>query len=127
MIESGGKYIVAVIVQPDSDKPHFAGPAFVRVGSESKKASEVQFDELITSRTNKARPLLEAMRKGEVVSVVLWNFGNRSIINCKVIERTPQLAVFQAESGDLISGDYEQILLGRAAAGRQLRVEIRHL
>jgi hypothetical protein len=127
VIESGGKHVVAVIVQPDSNRPHFAGPAYVRVGSESTKANEILFDELIVSRMNKARPLLEAMRKGEVVSVVLWHFGNRSILNCKVIECTPHLAVFQPESGGPFSGDYEQILLGRAADGKQLRVDFRHL
>jgi predicted HTH transcriptional regulator len=34
VIESDGKHVVAVIVQPDHNKPHFAGPAYVRVGSE---------------------------------------------------------------------------------------------
>jgi len=127
VIESSGKHVVAVIVQPDHNRPHFAGPVNVRVGSESTKANEILFDELIASRMNKVRPLLEAMRKGEVVSVVLWNFGNRSIMKSKVIECTPHLAVFQPESGGPFSGDYEQILLGRAADGKQLRVEIRHL
>ncbi|HEX7333210.1 MAG TPA: ATP-binding protein [Pyrinomonadaceae bacterium] len=127
VIESGGKHVVAVIVQPDHNRPHFAGPAYVRVGSESIKANEILFDELIASRMNKARPLLEAMRKGELVSVVVWHFGNRSILNCKVIDCTAHLAVFQPESGSPFSGDYEQILLGRAADGKQLRVEIRHL
>jgi Schlafen, AlbA_2 len=126
-IESNGKRIVAVIVQPDHNRPHFAGPAYVRIGSESPKANDRLFGELIASRMSKGRALLEAMRKSEVVSVVLWQFGNRSIINCKVIECTPHLAVFQPESGGTISGDYEQILLGRAADGKQLRVEIRHL
>jgi hypothetical protein len=127
VIESDGKQIVAVIIQPDHNRPHFAGPAYVRVGSESPKANELLFDELIASRMSKARPLLDAMRTRETVSVILWHFGNRSIVDCTVVEVTPHLAVFHPLSGGPISGDYEQILLGRAADGKQLRVEIRHL
>jgi len=126
-IESNGKRILAVIVQPDHNRPHFAGPAYVRVGSESPKANEVLFDELIASRMSKARPLLDAMRKGESVSVMVWHFGNFNVLDCTVIEVTPHLAVFQPLSGNPISGDYEQILLGKAGDGKQLRVEIRHL
>jgi hypothetical protein len=127
-IESNGKRIVAVIVQPDHNRPHFAGPAYVRVGSQSLKANEALFDELIASRTSKARPILEAKRKGELVSVIIWHFGNRSApVDCTVVECTPLLAVFQPQSGGPISVDYEQILLGKAADGKQLRVEIRHL
>lgn len=128
VIESDGVHIVAVIVRPDHNRPHFAGPAYVRVGSESRKASESEFDQLIASRISKARPLLEAKLKGELVSVSQWHFGNRSSPqDCTVIECTPVLAVFQPNSGGPISGDYDRLRLGRAADGKQLSVEILHL
>lgn len=125
VVESDGKHVVAVIVQPDHNGPHFAGPAYVRVGSESIKASEFAFEELLASRNSKARPLLDAQRKGEVVSVSIRIFGTRSAPqDCTVVECTPLLAVFQPKSGELISGDYEHMRLGRAADGKQLSVEI---
>ena len=125
VIESEGKRVVAVIVQPDHNRPHFAGPAYVRVGSESIKASERQFDELMASRVSKARPLLEAKRKGELVSVSQWAYGIRSTPeDCAVVECTPVLAVFQPKSGGPISADYEGMRLGRAGDGKQLSVQI---
>jgi hypothetical protein len=130
VVESGGKHVVAIIIRPDHNGPHFAGPAYVRVGSESPRASEAVFEELIASRVSKARPLLEAKRKGERVSVCLWPFGfndhiMRSIpMDCAVIECTPLLAVFQPSVGGAISGDYERMRLSKAADGKQLKVDI---
>ena len=62
-----GKIVVAVVVPPSDAKPHFAGPAYVRVGSESPKASSQQYEELILSRVDKAREILT--HKHEVFSV----------------------------------------------------------
>src|SRR6266542_2510502 len=127
VVESEGKHVVAVIVQPDHNRPHFAGPAFVRVSSESVKASEQVFEDLIATRSSKARPLLEAMRKGELVSVSVWIFGNRSTPqDCKIVECTPWFAVFQPNSGGPIPADFECVRLGRASDGKQLSVEITH-
>src|SRR5438270_3560686 len=69
VIGANGKRVIAVMVQASHNKPHFAGPAFIRSGSQSKKASEEVFNQLVASRISKARPLLEAMRTGERVIV----------------------------------------------------------
>jgi hypothetical protein len=45
-----GKDVVAVVVSASRDKPHFAGPAYVRQGSESVKASKRLFDEMVDVR-----------------------------------------------------------------------------
>ena len=132
VVECEGKHVVAVIVQPDHNRPHFAGPAYVRVGSESVRASESQFEELIASRNSKARALLEAKRKGELVSVSLWPMGFNDYImrgipeDCLVVECTAQLAVFQPRSGGAISGDYERLRLSKTPDGKQLRVDVAH-
>lgn len=127
VVESNGRHVVAVIVEADHNRPHFAGPAFVRVGSESVSASERLFQELVASRNSKARPLLEAKRKGEVVSVSQWHFGTRSAPqDCTVVECTPWFAVFEPKSGGRVSGDYDLLVLGRAADGKQLSVQIKH-
>lgn len=51
VIEEDNIHIVAVIIVASSEKPHFAGPAYIRVGSQFQKASPRLFRELI-ARTN---------------------------------------------------------------------------
>lgn len=64
----GDKAVVAVVIPPSAAKPHFTGPAYVRVGSESPKASPQQFEELILSRIDKAREILK--HKNDVFTVL---------------------------------------------------------
>jgi hypothetical protein len=52
------KVVVAVIVPASSQRPHFAGQAFVRRGSESVTASAEQYEELMLSRNDKCREIL---------------------------------------------------------------------
>ena len=68
VISVDGKDVVAVIVPHSSTRPHFAGPAYVRVGSESVAASAPQYEELIASRHSLANRLLGL--KGGVVTVL---------------------------------------------------------
>ncbi len=68
VLETGGKYVVAVIVPASTNRPHFTGGAFVRVGSESKRASEAQFNEVILSRDDLRRQILQHKMNG-IVSV----------------------------------------------------------
>lgn len=64
------KSVIAVIVPSSKTKPHFAGPAYVRVGSESVEASEAVYNELITERLAKCRLMLQAKRRKEIVTVI---------------------------------------------------------
>jgi hypothetical protein len=50
--------IVAVVVPFSTNRPHFAGHAFVRQGSESVEASREIFNELIASQNDKAQRIL---------------------------------------------------------------------
>jgi hypothetical protein len=52
-----GRSCIAVIVPGSDERPHFAGRAFVRVGTQTKDASAEQFAELIASRSSKAREI----------------------------------------------------------------------
>lgn len=54
-----GKPFLAVIVRGSPERPHFAGPSFVRKGSESVNASEEQFSSLIAERSGKSREILK--------------------------------------------------------------------
>ena len=49
--------VVAVVVPNSRNRPHFSGPAYVRVGAESVVASTEQYEELITSRHETCRVL----------------------------------------------------------------------
>lgn len=53
VIDDGSLNFVAVIFAPSKKKPHFSGAAYVRRGSQSVKANEEQFDQLIASRNEK--------------------------------------------------------------------------
>jgi predicted HTH transcriptional regulator len=59
ILKDNGRQFLAVVVPGSGNKPHFAGPSYVRVGSESRLASEQQFTELIASRTSKAGEILK--------------------------------------------------------------------
>lgn len=52
------KTVVAVAISASDERPHFTGPAYVRVGSESVNASAEQYENLIASRNSKAGAIL---------------------------------------------------------------------
>jgi predicted HTH transcriptional regulator len=62
------KAIVAVVIPPSTQRPHFSGPAYMRQGSESVAANEKAYEELIASRHDKCRVLLGW--RNNVVSVL---------------------------------------------------------
>ena len=68
IIEENGRLALAVIFPHSKKQPHFAGPAYVRVGSESIPATEQKFNEMIARRNSKANKLLD--HKGELVTVM---------------------------------------------------------
>jgi hypothetical protein len=68
VVRDNGIEVIAVVVEYSPDRPHFAGHAFIRVGSETKKASQELLDELIASRCDKTRRILRD--KGQVVTTV---------------------------------------------------------
>ena len=48
-------------------RPHFAGQSFIRVGSETRKASESQFAELVAQRQTKSYEILRW--KGQDITI----------------------------------------------------------
>lgn len=120
------KSVIAVVVRASTERPHFAGPAYVRKGHESVKANDSQFDELIASRISVARPLLEAKHKGERVIVFDYQMGRNMgcmTHSCAVMECTAVYAVFHSQSNGMeISADLREIRVSKHRDG--LRVEI---
>ncbi len=69
-----GKDIVAIVVSASKDRPHFAGPAYVRQGSESVKASKRLFDEMVDARHSRVQAVL---RMREVPAITVIGLGHR--------------------------------------------------
>lgn len=72
----GDKKIVAVVIPSSNAKPHFTGPAYVRVGSESPKASPQQYEELILNRIDKTREILKHKNKIFTVIGISYKLGS---------------------------------------------------
>lgn len=68
VLDVEGKAIVAVVIPPSKNTPHFSGPAFVRRGSESVAASPELFEELILSRNDKVAAILQM--RNTLISVI---------------------------------------------------------
>jgi hypothetical protein len=62
-LTSQGNSCVAVIVPGSAERPHFAGRSFVRVGTQTKEASDEQFAALVASRSSKARAIQDWIGK----------------------------------------------------------------
>lgn len=56
---------IATVVFGSPLRPHFSGPSYVRVGPETRNASEQQYDDLIAQRSSKVRALQKL--KGEPI------------------------------------------------------------
>lgn len=68
IISEGGRQALAVIIPGSVLRPHFAGLAYVRRGSETHEASEEQFADLIAQRSSKSALILKS--KGETATVI---------------------------------------------------------
>ena len=72
-LEVGGKSVVAIVVGPSADRPHFTGPAFVRQGSESVKASKRLFDEMVDARHSTVAAILRLVG----TTITVFGIGHR--------------------------------------------------
>ena len=67
ILRKDGLEFLAVLIPGSSARPHFAGPSYVRVGPETKKASESQYSEMLAQRQAKSFEILQW--KGKLVTV----------------------------------------------------------
>lgn len=104
------KKVVAVVIPPSMSKPHFSGPAFVRVGSESPKASSQQYEELILSRVDSAREILKHKHEIFTVTGIAYKLGSnkplsdssyRETRECRLTRCTGHLVSFEDISSGL--------------------------
>ena len=102
--------IVAIVIPASGSKPHFSGPAYMRVGSESPKASSQQYEELILSRVDKPREILKHQREVFTVIGIAYRLGSnepmsdsayRETRECRLTSCTGHLASFEDISSGL--------------------------
>jgi hypothetical protein len=77
VVEFDAKRVLAVEVAHSKDKPHFAGPAYIRSGSRSPKAPDSVYRDLLTSHCSKAGELLRWKNTAVTVRVINKKLGNR--------------------------------------------------
>lgn len=70
------KTVVAVVIRASGERPHFTGPAYVRVGSESVNASADQYEKLIASRNGKTGAILRMALQPITVEAICRRFEN---------------------------------------------------
>jgi hypothetical protein len=59
VLVEGSRSYLCVIVPGSAQRPHFSGAAYVRIGSETVKASQQQFELLIAERNSKVYRILQ--------------------------------------------------------------------
>ncbi len=59
IMRKDGQEFLAVLVPGSPVKPHFAGHSYVRMGPETKKASEFQYSEMLAQRQSKPYEILK--------------------------------------------------------------------
>lgn len=92
VLKCDGKEFLAVIVPGSKDGPHFAGPSYVRDGSETIVASREQFARLIAKRSDPARKILEWQGK-EITVIFLRKGGTVSSPKPRRVEDCDQFYV----------------------------------
>jgi hypothetical protein len=123
VLEVEGKYVVAIVIPPSDQKPHFTGAAYVRVGSESVAASPQQLDELVASRNDKCRQILKLKGKGPVtVRAIGYKLGSNKRLadshyvegaECVVMECNAQVVrLHNSAAGVNYSESVERVDLG---------------
>jgi hypothetical protein len=91
VLSDGDRQCIAIIIPGSENRPHFAGPSYLRFGSETKVASESQFDSLIAERQSKPYEILRW--KGKQVSVHYMH-TDRQVPMLGPIRTTEVLTVF---------------------------------
>lgn len=110
----GEKGCLAVVIPGSENRPHFAGKSYIRVGPETREASESQFDALVASRFSKTREIQAWI--GKEISLT-WKMPNgrgytqadRPGIIC-VESCSPHYATFRSDSPDGVNNVYSEPL-----------------
>jgi hypothetical protein len=123
VLEIEGKHVLAIVIPPSDQKPHFTGAAYVRVGSQSVAASAEQLNELVASRNDKCRQILKLKTRGPItVRAIGYKLGSNKRLadshyvegaECVVMECNSQVVrLHNSAAGVNYSESLERIDLG---------------
>ncbi|MGE0643791.1 MAG: helix-turn-helix domain-containing protein [Nitrospira sp.] len=130
VFESDGKILLAVLVTTSKERPHFAGPAYVRVGSESVKASPKVYEELIASQNTKAGKILRIKDKHQRIAFRCYELDRWErqrqvfMIECEIEECDAHyVSLYEGASGRHFSVPLERMLIYPDQSKRMMVLE----
>ena len=131
VLQLDGRHVLAVEVEASDKRPHFSGPAYIREGSQTKVASNELYEELISSRNEKAGHILRS--KGQLVTYrpyELDRWGRKRIvytIDCRVETCSAHVVHLHAGgSGRYFSVPLDQVTINFDPSARRLMLEAPH-
>jgi hypothetical protein len=96
--------VLAVVVPESRNSPHFTGPAYVRKGGTSEKASDDMLTELVADRLSMARELRKWLGKTISLAAVTEQSARRltfeRVKEVVLKEVNPHWIVWERTSGD---------------------------
>ena len=101
--ERGGKQCVRVDIKHNTLAPHFGGPAWVRKGSQTIKATETLYQQMVDLRQSKVHELTKWLNKTVTVS---WSRAGHGLVDpnwaaypCELVEVTANHCTFKEQQG----------------------------
>jgi hypothetical protein len=84
ILNNSGSEFLAVVIYGSPLRPHFSGPAYVRIGPETRDASDEEYDKLIAQRSTKVRALQKLIGKTVHWESLSPNAGNANgiVVDC---------------------------------------------
>jgi hypothetical protein len=95
-LRKDGAEFLAVVIPGSTQRPHFSGQAFVRVGPQTRQASEDEYDKLISQRSSKVRALQKLI--GTIITwhsleaAPLGGHGDGTLVECNQFFLTIRIA-----------------------------------
>ncbi len=126
IMNQDGRQFLAVIVPGSETRPHFAGPSYVRIGSETMAASESQYQALIAQRQSKAYEILKQKGMKVMVNTIIYR-GDRPYpkkTEALIVDCNPFYTTYLS-SGNRVSVPLSWIELSYDHSGDLLQMEIR--
>jgi predicted HTH transcriptional regulator len=127
-LEVDGKECLAVVVPGSPNRPHFAGPSYIRDGSVTRVASEPQFDSLIAERTSMAYELKRWVGKEITVDSMrtenIHSMGHvASSTQARLVDANQFYLVYSLSSTD-IAVPLQRVELSFDPVTKRLRIEV---
>ena len=81
IVQENGRECLAIIIPGSAARPHFAGPAFIRDGSQTVEATSAQYESLIASRLGKVYELQRWLGKSITLRELRRESGIAYVVN----------------------------------------------